>query len=368
MPTRTRRRKKALVVRLALPCVAVLVAGAAPAAAQAKPAGAPGTPSAVVCTDEQVPVAAAPDGPADLTIWGELCHRGPRLPRTVLLLVPGNTYNHSYWDVPGLAGWYSYVRQAADAGYAVFAVDPLGTGHSSHPVSTEVTLSALSYTMHEVVSALRDGAVGGGTGFRAVAYVGHSLGAETGWLEAATYHDVDALVSTGALHAFNQTTGAKYIHDVEPASADPAFAALGLDAGYVTTLPGIRGEVFDNPDFVDPRVVAFDEAAKDVGTLTESAQSVALVAAPPAQSVTQGLSAPVLIAVGQQDALNCGGAGGADCTDPATVAAYEDPYYAPADQPTVLVAPKAGHDVALAPNAPLTNAAIDAWLWHHVRP
>jgi pimeloyl-ACP methyl ester carboxylesterase len=285
----------------------------------------------------------------------------------VLLLVPGNTYDHVYWDVPGFSGRYSYARQAAEAGYAAFVVDPLGTGHSSHPVSTEVTLAALSHTMHEVVSALRDGTVGG-PGFASVVYVGHSLGAETGWLEAATYHDVDALVSTGALHAFNQTTGAKYIHDVEPASADPAFAGLGLDPGYVTTVPGIRGEVFDNPDFVDPRVVAFDEATKDVGTLTESAQSVALVAAPPAASVTQGLTVPALIAVGGQDALNCGGVGGADCTDPASVAAHEDPYYPAADQPTVLVAPQAGHDVALALDAPLTNAAIDVWLWRHVRP
>lgn len=362
----TRRRNKAVVCRLVLPCVAVLVAGATPAAADAGPAGHPGAP-AVVCTEEQVPVAAVPGGPADLTIFGELCHRGPHLPRTVLLLVPGNTYNHGYWDVPGFSGRYSYARQAAEAGYAVFAVDPLGTGHSSHPVSTQVTLSALSFTMHQVVTALKDGTVGG-PGVRSVVYVGHSLGAETGWLEAATYHDVDALVSTGALHAFNQSTAAKYVHDIEQASADPAFAALGLDAGYVTTLPGIRGEVFDNPEFVDPGVVAFDEATKDVGTLTESAQSVVLAAAAPDSSVTRGVTVPVLIAVGGQDALNCGGVGGADCTGPGTVAASEDPYYAAADQPDVLVAPWAGHDLALAPDAPLTNAAIDAWLWRHVRP
>jgi hypothetical protein len=370
----TPRRNKAVALRLALPCAALLVGAAGLAAAPAASAAAGTARSApaaewpgITCVDREVPVAQSAGQPADLEIWGELCYRGPRAPRTVLLLVPGITYNHAYWDVPGYGGRYSYVDQATAAGYATFDVDPLGTGQSSHPASTEVTVAALAYTMHQVVSALRAGTLGA-PAFGHVVYVGQSLGSETGWVEAATYHDVDALVATAALHAFNQSTGAEFDADIVPASADPAFSGLDLDPGYVTTLAGIRGDVFDNPDFVDPGIVAFDEAHKDVGTLTEAADSNVLAAAAPSQAISQGIDVPVLVAVGQDDLINCGGTGGADCSSAQTVTAYEAPYFSPAAHLTVLVAPRAGHDISLAPNAPQTNAEIDTWLWRHVAP
>lgn len=370
MPSRW--RMAAVTRRLALPCATLLVGAtglaAAPNAAAStstdvRPSGWPG----VTCTDREVPVASTAGGTTDQEIWGELCYRGRHVPETVLLLVPGNTYNHQYWDVPGFQGRYSYVLQATAAGYATFDVDPLGTGSSSHPASTSVTIPAMAAALHQVISALRAGSAGG-RAFEHVVYVGHSLGSETGWVEAATYQDVDAFVDTGALHAFNQANLAQFGQDVEPAAADPAFAALDLDPGYVTTVPGIRGAVFYNPAFADPAVVAFDEAAKDVGTLTESGESVGLKAAPPGQSVTQGIDVPVLVAVGQNDLLNCGGTGGADCSSAQSVAAHELPYYSAATQVDTLVAPLSGHSIALAPNAPLTNLQIDAWLWAHVRP
>ena len=47
---------------------------------------------------------------------------------------------------------------------------------------------------------LRSGAVDGNA-FRHVIMVGHSLGSIEAWIEDARYHDVDAVIITGALHS-----------------------------------------------------------------------------------------------------------------------------------------------------------------------
>jgi pimeloyl-ACP methyl ester carboxylesterase len=347
---------------------AALVAAASVAAIATAPAAATfvADGQGMTCLDEKIPVALAAGQAADQEIYGRLCYQGRRPPESVQLLVAGLTYNHYYWDVPGYGGRYSYVRHAVDTGYATFDVDPLGTGLSSHPLSTQVTIQANAFTLHQVIAALRAGRVGP-RAFGRVVYVGHSLGAETGWVEAATYHDVDALVATATLHAFNKDTVVASAAYVQEASADPAFAALHLDSGYVTTLPGARARFFYNPDFADPSVIAFDESHKDVGSTTESAGSAGLVAGDPANAMTRNIDVPVLVVVGSDDLLHCGGTGGENCGSAASVAAFEAPYYSPAAHLGVVLVPKSGHDVALAPNAPWTDASITAWLRTHVR-
>jgi pimeloyl-ACP methyl ester carboxylesterase len=56
--------------------------------------------------------------------------------------------------------------------------------------------------LHDAVTALRSGAVAGHA-FPHVIMVGHSVGSAETWLEAARYHDVDALIVTGSLHAIS---------------------------------------------------------------------------------------------------------------------------------------------------------------------
>ena len=118
------------------------------------------------------------------------------------VLIPGATYNHLYWDFPHGDGYYSYVDAATAAGYATFDIDPIGQGNSSHPPSADVTVTAEAVALHDAIAALRSGAVDGHV-FSGVITVGHSIGSVDAWLEAADYHDVNAVIATGALHALS---------------------------------------------------------------------------------------------------------------------------------------------------------------------
>jgi hypothetical protein len=80
--------------------VAALLAVAAVApAAGARADGLPG----LTCAAYTLPVRIADPGPADQTMWGQLCYRGSREPATVQLLVHGASYDHLYWNFPTAA-------------------------------------------------------------------------------------------------------------------------------------------------------------------------------------------------------------------------------------------------------------------------
>ena len=152
------------------------------------------------------------------------------------LLVHGATYNHLYWDFPYGDGYYSYVDAATAAGYATFDVDRIGDGNSSHPPSTDVTLTAGAVALHDAVTALRIGTVDGHP-FQHVIMVGHSLGSIEAWIEDALYHDVNVMIITGALHALTPNAPTLVGNDFYSAVDDPKFAESGLDPGYLTTRP-----------------------------------------------------------------------------------------------------------------------------------
>ena len=67
-----------------------------------------------------------------------------------------------------------------------------------------------------------------GHAFAHVILVGHSVGSVEAWIEAARYHDVDAMIVTGALHALSPDLPALQ-SDLYPAADDPEFAGSGLD-------------------------------------------------------------------------------------------------------------------------------------------
>ena len=87
------------------------------------------------------------------------------------------------------------------------------------------------------MTALRSGAVGGHA-FAKVIMVGHSLGSFETWAEDAAYHDVNAVIITGALHQLSPVAAQQAAVDLYPAVDDPKFADSGLDPGYLTTVPG----------------------------------------------------------------------------------------------------------------------------------
>jgi pimeloyl-ACP methyl ester carboxylesterase len=350
---RTSRRR---ILSRSLVAVAAAVPGAllcAPVAAQAS------GPPALTCSAVSLPVAIADPGPADQTMWGQLCYRGQDEPSTVQVLIPGGTYNHLYWDFPGGNGYYSYVGAATGAGYATLDVNPVGQGNSSHPASAEVTLTAEAVALHDAVTALRSGAVGGHP-FTRVMLVGHSFGSAEAWVEAAGYHDVDAVLVTGTLHALSPDISALQA-DSYPAVLDPKFASSGLDGGYLTTQPGTRGSLFYSPPTTEPNVVAADEANKDTVSAALLAGGASLLALPPAEQPSDHISVPVLVVAGQDDNLFCTGVTVYTCASTASVQRFESLYYPAAAHLKVVIIPDTGHALALATTAPATDAVMIGW-------
>lgn len=354
---RNRRRWVTITAAILMGCLC----SAAPAVAAAV-----GPASGLTCTAHTLNVAITDPGPADQTIWGQLCYRGNRPPRTVQLLVSGVTYTHLYWDFPYGDGYYSYVDAATAAGYATFDVDRIGQGLSSHPVSSAVTIDANAVSLHDVITALRGGVLDGHQ-FSRVIWVGHSTGSIIGWDEIARYHDVDAAILTGVSHAVNLPNAIQFGGDVYPAVNDPLFADSGLDDGYLTTKPGTRSAFFYAAATADAHVVALDEATKGTVTTAEAASGAPIFMQPPDQALSQQVTVPVLIVDGQDDGIYCQGVTVFTC-DPASVLAYESQFYPSAARLRVAIIPGTGHALALSTTAPLTDAIMLIWARSTVAP
>jgi pimeloyl-ACP methyl ester carboxylesterase len=347
-----------------LAAVAVFgLAAAHPASAAAASAAGTGFPPAVTCQqDIRVPVALAAGHRASEVISGELCSiwAEQQPGSTVQLLIPGATYTHDYWDFGAVDGvTYSYARSVAAEGFPAFAIDPLGTGASSHPLSTQLTAQAETYVAHQLVQALRGEQVAG-IRFGKVIDVGHSPNSLVVWDEAIGNHDVNGIIVTGAAHSLAAAFGAAIGTDFYPAVKDTKFAGSGLDSGYLTTVLGTRGALFYHLPDADPAVIALDETRKDVVSGTELNTAVPVVLS----TATRAIDVPVLDILGSNDLTTCGlSTTGAtfDCSSGTAVAAQEAPFYSPQAQLRACVIPGSGHDVSLALNHGLQIADAVAW-------
>lgn len=293
-------------------------------------------------------------------IYGELCVPvGGAKAQTVQLLVHGATYDHNYFDWPQDPGQYSYVDKALKAGYATFNVDRLGDGASSRPLGALDTFENGSDAIHQVISHLRAGSIGG-SAFPRVVWVGHSMGSLTAWFEAAKYHDVDAFVITGLLHNLKPTFATALATLVYPAMLDTKFLGKIIDPAYVTSLPHKRGDAFYYRPGADEAVIAQDEALKQTMSVSELA-GVPTVELPPLLSLSRSITVPTLLVMGDHDAAFCGGLDGHVCTPQALLTA-ERPYYRSETELHVVVAADSGHDLQLHHSAPQSDAATLQWI------
>ncbi|MEU6867682.1 alpha/beta fold hydrolase [Streptomyces sp. NPDC046876] len=291
------------------------------------------------------------------TMHGTLCVPAGRTADTVMVLVPGATYNHTYWDFPYRPETYNFRRAMNDAGYATFVVDRLGTGASSRPPSALLTASLQAEAVHQVIQALRGGRIGG-TVFRKTILGGHSLGSLISVIEAGTYHDADAVVLTGITHRIVAPEVVKiFTSSFYPAALDPAFTGKSYDPGYLTTRPGTRGTDFYAPATTDPVVLATDEATKDVFSATEALDGLGVADLLP---YSRRIQHPVLLAVGDQDQFFCDPLSG-NCASTAALKAQEDPYFGSAACLHTYVQPGAGHDLNLATNTAPYQQAVRDW-------
>lgn len=187
------------------------------------------------CEDLRVPVSLLG---LPQTMYGRLC--SPPGATTVQVLIPGGTYNSSYWDIAYTPDTRSYRKAMNDAGIATLAVDRLGTGRSSKPLSTLVTATAQASAAHEVIKTVRPR-------FDKVVVGGHSIGSAMAMIEAGLYHDVDGVLVTDMTHRMNFITVLPVLANMIPAPLDPVLGSRGLDVGYLTTSPGTRYDAFHKP-------------------------------------------------------------------------------------------------------------------------
>lgn len=184
-------------------CAALLLT----AAALAVPT--PAQADTVTCQDLYVPVALG-------QMHGRLC--APSQAQTVVVLIPGGTYNASYWDIAYTPELRSFRLAMNQAGVATLAVDRMGTGSSSKPLSALLSATVQANAVHQVIQSIR-------ARFTKVIVGGHSIGSAMAMIEAGTFHDVDGVLVTDMTHRMNYVTVIPVLANMIPAPWTPASPA-----------------------------------------------------------------------------------------------------------------------------------------------
>ena len=267
------------------------------------------------------PVTLSDGGAAEVV--GHLYYKGSFRNRTLLLAVHGANYNHKYWDVPVINGHeYSFARYMAERKYAVLAIDQLGAGESTKPADGDsVTLEQTASGIHQVITQLRSGENAVGYAFEMVATVGHSLGSINIIYEQGTYHDADAVVTTGAGH-------------VPHALPIPDSVILEmLQHEYIEFPAELRAPAFYYAPGADPDVIEYD--GNNLADLMARGQlkTAILTSFDPAASRVGQVSGDVLVQLGEFDSLF-----------PTTYAGGEAAYFNSASSVTVQPLAGVGHD------------------------
>ena len=274
------------------------------------------------------------------TIAGFLYYKGSFRNRPLQVLVHGGTYNHKYWDVPTINGQsYSYARFMAEEGYALLAIDQLGTGESSKPAGDFVTLNETTLSIHQVLAQMRSGNNPLGYAFQQIVLVGHSFGSINSIFVQGTYHDADALVVTALGHVPHELP------------IPPELIIELLNFPYFPLPAQARSALFYFADAADAEVIAYDNLnLADLLTRGQIFTTFAAIFNPEADRVG-AVTGPVLVQLGEHDALW-----------PSVYAGGEAAYWTSASSVTVESLANIGH----AFNTHLDNKtgwrSIDRWI------
>jgi pimeloyl-ACP methyl ester carboxylesterase len=291
-------------------------------------------------------------------ICGDLYQSLGPAPRVVQVLIPGLTYDRRYWAMPGE---YNFAEYMARAGYATLTFDRIGTGRSTHPAAREVTADAHVATLHQLVQALRAGQIADQP-FDRVVTVGHSYGSGLAIMESSRHADIDGLIVTGMLHAFTELYDEVrgFFH---PAAQDPILGPGSPPSGYMTQRPSYRSVMLEHTPNVDPQMSQYNELIKSTGTLGEG-DTLPQTYLP---NYSIGVQVPVLLVVGQYDALYCGKAVRYG-HDSESVHIYERAFFSPEARLETHVIPDAGHSLNLHRNARTWFAIAEKWVKRRVPP
>jgi pimeloyl-ACP methyl ester carboxylesterase len=258
-------------------------------------------------------------------VVGRLYYKGSFRNRTLLLALHGANYNHKYWDVPTINGHeYSFARYMAERKYAVLAIDQLGAGESTKPADGDLlTLDQTASAIHQVITRLRSGENGVAYGFERVVTVGHSLGSINAIYEQGTYHDADAVITTGMGH-------------VPHTIPVPAELIAELSQYEYFAVPGeLRPVMFYYAPGADPEVIQYDrDHLADFlprGQLTTGI--LAGFSFDTTATRVRQVTGPVLVQLGEFDGLF-----------PGSLAGGEAAFFTGASSVTVQPLPGVGHD------------------------
>jgi pimeloyl-ACP methyl ester carboxylesterase len=156
----------------------------------------------------------------------------------VLVCLPGGTYSREYWDlsVPGHHG-YSFAGFAAERGFAVVTIDPLGIGESSKP-TRDFDFTDIAATLACAVSKL---SAVTGEHLPTVA-LAHSLGGYLAITQQALFSSYRGLAVLGCTN-----------QHVAPLNLDPAFIARSETAQGRAALAEEILSALSQPYFEGPR-------------------------------------------------------------------------------------------------------------------
>lgn len=220
----------------------------------------------------------------DYTIGARYCEPSKDIASrrdTLQVLVHGITYTKDYWSglaPPGTLNGqdeHSWVKYAADQGYATLSVDRLCNGASSKPNGLAFCQAPLqAEAMRAVIEQAKAGSLPGvAKTYGKIVYVGHSYGSLVANSLAAQHPDlVDAYVLTGFSGKLLQdTTGILILPGFTPAAVvDPKnYGAGQVDALYLmATNPTGTQKVFYYGDY-DLEVLNYDYNHRQTVTLGE---------------------------------------------------------------------------------------------------
>ncbi|MFD4670771.1 alpha/beta hydrolase [Lentzea sp. NPDC058450] len=321
-------------------CAAVLLAALIPVPTPAS--------AQTSCEDVYTPVQF---GLIRQTMYGRLCV--PQGAKTLQVLVPGGTYTSGYWDIPVDGDKRSVTRAMNGAGIATMAVDRIGSGKSTKPLSILVDVPNQAQAVHQVIEKLRPR-------FTKVIVGGHSIGSAIAMAEAGTYKDVDGVLVTGMTHQWDYVRAVPALTNLIPAPLDLKLGLRGLDVGYLTTVAGSRYRMFHAPGPEVAAVTAWDEANKDVvsaGEFVTTALMSNLVL-----PVSAAIDVPVMTMQTSADYF-CGTPPlGADCSSAPALVRSEKPFYPSAPRLDGYVVNGYGHVFNFdTKSADAYHAALVAW-------
>ncbi|WP_434381839.1 alpha/beta hydrolase [Melittangium boletus] len=224
-------------------------------------------------------------------VVGYLYYQGSLKNRPVQVLVHGITYDHAYWDLPDIQGeTYSYARFMARQQYAVLALDLPGYGESSRPNGDFLNLAESVSALHQVMVQLR--AKAERNTFEKLIYVGHSNGALISTYAQALHRDAQAVVLTGWLNTFHELP-----------VGEEVISPLLQQGPYVTVPAALRTGLFYDVAHANPAVIAYDNAYVADTTPRGQLMDLFTLLADPTPIPTQKLTVPVLVQLGENDAV-----------------------------------------------------------------